>query len=126
MSHTSYIGTNDYISPEVKQGGKYTEKADIYSLCVMMNKDFKLLSIDKFLSHELNDLTKLKNLFIDNDSKNRPKLDKILNIINNCYFDKFMYLPKYIVSGFINCESNNYPDEIINTLKIIEQHSSHW
>ena len=125
MTHTSNVGTNNYIAPEVKHGGKYSEKADIYSLGIIMEKDFKLLSINKFDSFgNLKELERLKNLFIENDPKNRPKLDEIINFFNNFYLQKFINFPKYIICGFIHYESNNYPDEIIKTLRMIEQYSN--
>ena len=125
MSHTPYVGTGVYIATEVKNGEKYTEKADIYSLGIIMEKDFKLLSMNKLNARDyLNGVEKLKNLFIDDDPTKRPNWNDIFNTFKNPCFGKFINISKYTIRGFVHYESNNYPEEVINILKIIEQHSS--
>ena len=127
MTHTSNVGTNDYIAPEVKQGLKYSENADIYSIGIIIEKYFKLVSMIKSNARtHSNEMERFKNLLIDKEPKNRPNFDEIFNILNNFYFDKFIKYPKYYVNGFINCETNNYPDEIIQPLKLIFQYSKNW
>ena len=86
MNHTSNVGTNDYKAPEVKQGAKYTEKADIYSIGIIMEKDFNLLSMNKSNIHtHSNEIESLKNLLIEKEPSNRANWNEIFNIFNTFF-----------------------------------------
>ena len=122
MSHTSDVGTGVYIAPEVKQGGKYTEMADIYSLGVMIYKDFKLLSIMEGNFHEyLKEIETFEKLFLEEDPNKRPNWNTILDVFKTLNFTKFIGISRTIVQNFIRNESNNLPVDILKILNSIHK-----
>ena len=126
MTHSSDVGSNKYKAPEVKHGGKYTEKADIFSLGVMMCKDFKLLSMMEVNLHGyLKEIETLKNLFLKENPNERPHWNTILDVFKTSNFTKSIMMSRSILQIFLRNESNNYPVDIIKILNIINNHYEH-
>ena len=124
VNENTVIGTHEYMSPEVKDGKKYNEKADIYSMGLIF---YKIYFLEDFRKKEWNlksniyKLTFIKKQkpennndpiidfifsMIEEDPNKRPDVDILLEQINKIYFNYFINNNSNSFFSVIKCLGN--------------------